>query len=167
MKRWYVVYTKTGQEQVAEGNLLRQGYEVYLPRYRRRIRHARRTQTVRTPLFPRYLFVRLDLETDPWLAIDSTIGAVGLVRFTDKPAWVRDSVVTEVLNRQDDGGLVRLVDAADLCSGDKVAVSDGALSEVTGVFLNSRDSDRVQVLFRLMGRDVTATVRSADLRRAS
>ena len=58
--RWYVVQTHPHAEQKASLNLARQGYGVYLPRYLKRRRHARRVETVAAPLFPRYMFVAVD-----------------------------------------------------------------------------------------------------------
>ena len=58
---WYVVHTHPNGEARAEHNLRRQGFHTYLPRYLRRTRHARKTQLVPRPLFPRYVFVALDL----------------------------------------------------------------------------------------------------------
>ena len=51
MITWYAVYTRPHGEMAALENLLRQGYSVYLPRYRTRTCHARRVQTVLRPLF--------------------------------------------------------------------------------------------------------------------
>jgi hypothetical protein len=42
MKRWYVVHTQTYQEGRAELNLRRQGFEAWLPLFRRARGHARR-----------------------------------------------------------------------------------------------------------------------------
>ena len=58
---WYVVHTHPRAEAKALLNLDRQGFSCYLPRYLKRRRHARRLETVAAPLFPRYLFVALDL----------------------------------------------------------------------------------------------------------
>ena len=66
MKHWHVVNTRARREQDALINLCRQGFEVYLPKYRKRRSHARRVEWVPSPLFPRYLFVCLDLEIDQW-----------------------------------------------------------------------------------------------------
>jgi hypothetical protein len=38
MLRWYVIHTKWAGETVAESNLQRQGYEVYLPRLQQTLR---------------------------------------------------------------------------------------------------------------------------------
>ncbi len=61
MTRWYAVHTQAGSELWARSNLWERGIEVYLPRCLKRRRHARRTDWIATPLFPRYLFVRSDL----------------------------------------------------------------------------------------------------------
>ena len=66
MKHWHVVNTRARKEQDALINLCRQGFEAYLPKYRKRRSHARRVEWVPSPLFPRYLFVCLDLEIDQW-----------------------------------------------------------------------------------------------------
>ena len=72
--RWYVVHTRPHQERRAEANLLRQGYRAWLPQMERSRRHARRIETVRTPLFPGYLFVELDIAREAWCAINGTFG---------------------------------------------------------------------------------------------
>ncbi|HQF30164.1 MAG TPA: transcription termination/antitermination NusG family protein, partial [Hyphomicrobiales bacterium] len=60
MAGWYVVSTQPHQEARAESNLVRQGFETWLPRFARERRHARKVDTVLVALFPGYLFVRLD-----------------------------------------------------------------------------------------------------------
>jgi transcriptional antiterminator RfaH len=66
MKRWYVVHTQARQEARAQVNLRRQGFEAWLPVIRRARRDARRVDSTLASLFPRYLFVRLDLTSQPW-----------------------------------------------------------------------------------------------------
>ena len=73
MKRWYVVHTRPFQEEKATFNLSKQGFAFYLPKYLKPRRHARRTDLVLKPLFPRYLFVQWDTEIDPWRSIYGTI----------------------------------------------------------------------------------------------
>ena len=62
MKRWYAVRSPPRMELWARTNLWDRGFEVYLPRYRKQRRHARRREWVPRPLFPGYLFVSADLE---------------------------------------------------------------------------------------------------------
>ena len=72
--RWYVVQTQPHAESKAARHLCRQGFQIYLPRYLKRRRHARRTETVPAPLFPRYMFVAVDIAVQRWRSIQSTIG---------------------------------------------------------------------------------------------
>ena len=94
MITWYAVYTRPHGEAAALDNLLRQGYCAYLPRYRTRVRHARRLQSVLRPLFPRYLFAGIDRSSMPWRPILSTIGVTDVVRAGDEPHPVATDIVT-------------------------------------------------------------------------
>ena len=78
-KRWYVAHTKPGQERMAEGHLERQGFHVYLPLREKKRRIGRRTDIIKAPLFPRYLFVELDLSVDRWRSVNGTFGVAYLV----------------------------------------------------------------------------------------
>jgi transcriptional antiterminator RfaH len=71
---WYVVQTQVNAEVKAARNLLRQGFEIYLPHYLKRRSHARKIEKVAAPLFPRYMFVRIDLATQRWRSVQSTYG---------------------------------------------------------------------------------------------
>ena len=86
--RWYVVQTQVNGEAKAAENLRRQGYEAYLPRYLKRRRHARKMDFTAKPLFPRYMFVAIDMATQRWRSVQSTIGVSRLVTNGDSPAAV-------------------------------------------------------------------------------
>ena len=58
-KNWYLVYTKPRKEEVAADNLIRQGYEVFLPKLRETKQRNRRLKEKLVPLFSRYLFINL------------------------------------------------------------------------------------------------------------
>ena len=73
-ERWFLAHTLPKSEWKAELHLGAQGFRTYLPQIRKTIRHARQLKTVQAPLFPRYLFVILDLERDRWLSVRSTVG---------------------------------------------------------------------------------------------
>src|SRR6185503_6732631 len=89
-------------------NLSRQGYGVYLPRYLKSRRHARRVETVAAPLFPRYLFVAIDMAVQRWRSVQSTIGVSRLVCHGDNPAEVPRSIINDLKQGQDDRGFVVL-----------------------------------------------------------
>ena len=96
-RRWYVVHSQPQNEIRADTHLRHQGFETYLPRHLRKRRHARKTEIVVKPLFPRYLFfVALDLKFDRWRAVHSTIGVSQLVTAGDVPIPVPDGAVDEI-----------------------------------------------------------------------
>jgi transcriptional antiterminator RfaH len=156
--RWYVVQTHVHAETKAAAHLMRQGYSIYLPRYLKRRRHARRVEMVAAPLFPRYLFVAIDQLAQRWRAIQSTIGVTHLVRNGDEPAVVPARVVDELRGREDEHGLIRVEVRPQLAPGDKVRVADGVFSACFGLFETMADNERVAILLDLLGRKVRVTL---------
>ena len=160
--RWYVVQTQVNGETKAEQNLLRQGYQIYLPRYLKRRRHARKVDFVAKPLFPRYLFVTIDMATQRWRSIQSTSGVSHLVANGDEPAVVPEGVVRALKVREDAKGFVKPDAAPSFAPGDKVRVLGGAFMDNAGLFNGMADHDRVSILLEMLGRQVRVVL-DADL----
>ena len=160
--RWYVVQTQVNGEARATENLRRQGYEIYLPRYLKRRRHARKIDLVAKPLFPRYMFVAIDMATQRWRSIQSTSGVSHLVTNGDEPATVPDGVVRALRTREDAKGFVKLDAAPAFAPGDKVRVLGGAFMDNAGLFNGMAEHDRVAILLEMLGRQVRVVL-DADL----
>ena len=150
---WYVAQTQINAEARARQHLINQGFEVFLPVYARRRRHARKVDTVLRPLFPRYLFVRLDLEKDRWRSVNGTVGITHLITQGDSPVPVPQPVMAELMARADPEGVVTLAQP-ELRPGDQVRLEEGPFSEFVGVFEAISEDDRVMILLNLMGRQV-------------
>ena len=161
--RWYVVHTQPNGEGRADLNLRRQGFVTYLPRYRRRRRHARRQEMVARPLFPRYLFVALDLARDRWRAVQSTFGVDRLVLAGEAPLAVPAGVLDEIRARENGDGFVALGLPAGVGPGSRVRVLDGIFADAAGVLERIADDRRVAVLLELLGRDVRVLVSPASV----
>ena len=125
-RRWFVAHTHPRAEAKATWHLARQGFDIYFPRYLKRRRHARKIETVVAPLFPRYLFVAVDMAIQPWRSIYSTVGIARLVCNGDKPAAVPDGIVEALKSREDADGFVKLDGRPMFRLGDKIRVLDGA-----------------------------------------
>ncbi|MBI4969557.1 MAG: transcriptional activator RfaH [Rhodospirillales bacterium] len=164
MKRWYVVHTQPQAERRAHANLVRQGFETYLPCYLKRRSHARKIERVPAPLFPRYLFVGIDPQTMRWRSIYSTFGVSHLISNGDMPAPVPEGVVEAIRARHGHDGLVRLDDPIPFKKGDRVEITQGSLRDLSGLFQCESDDDRVFVLLELMGRPVRVRVPLAAIR---
>jgi transcriptional antiterminator RfaH len=151
---WYVAQTHIHAESKATFHLERQGFGVYLPRYLKKRRHARRVDTVAAPLFPRYLFISVDSVTQRWHSIRSTIGITRLVAHGDVPAIVPPAIIEGLKRREDASGFVKLERRPRFASGDKIRVREGAFADVLGLFEGMTSEERVAILLELLGRKV-------------
>jgi transcriptional antiterminator RfaH len=152
--RWYVVQTQVNGEARAAQNLMRQGYEVYFPRYLKRRRHARKIDLTAKPLFPRYMFVAVDMATQRWRSIQSTFGVARLVSNGEDPAMVPEGVVNALRSREGEDGFINLDNKVAFAPGDRVRVLAGAFMDSAGLFNALADRDRVSILLDLLGRKV-------------
>jgi transcriptional antiterminator RfaH len=160
MEAWYLIYSKPQQERVARENLERQGYRSYLPMIRNRRRRQGRYVSVIEPMFPRYLFVHLNDETDNWGPIRSTIGVANLVRFGMLTARVPDSLI-EMMQDREQGG-VQMLDAPEYKAGDRVRIVEGVMAGYEAIFQAKTGKERVLLLLQF-AEDKTARIQiSAD-----
>jgi len=160
--RWYVAHTHPHAEAKATAHLSRQGFDIYFPRYIKRRRHARRIETVPAPLFPRYLFVAIDLNAQRWRSIFSTVGVSRLVCNGEDPSPVPVGIVEALKSREDANGFIKLDCRPRFHVGDKIRVLDGAFSSCLGLFEGMAERERIAILLDLLGRKVRVIL-DADL----
>lgn len=152
MESWYAVNCKPRQESVAEENLHRQGFHVYLPRIQT-VRRARgRWVDGVEALFPRYLFIRVDPERRSLSPVRSTRGANGLVRFGGCAVMVPDEVIAALQRRQDPETGVVPNDRTLFAAGETIRVVDGPLAGMDGVFCEQDGDMRAILLLELLGK---------------
>jgi transcriptional antiterminator RfaH len=160
--RWYVVYTQAHSEAQAAFHLLRQGFDIYLPRQRKLCRHARKTQEKLTPLFPRYLFVKVDTGVQRWRAINSTLGVMHLVCNGDAPAPLPDVALSLLKAREGEDGVINMYQRL-FRAGERVRVRDGIFAALTGLVEACTDRERITILLDLLGRKARVTLPEASL----
>jgi len=159
-ERWFLVHTRAKSELKAQYHLQAQGFPTFLPLIEKTIRHARQLRTVRAPLFPRYLFLVLDLERDRWLSVGSTVGVSSVVTCNGRPVPVPAGIV-ESLIRQTDGNLTRL--DAGLIEGQSVRILSGPFANLAGTLVRLDGAGRVRVLLELMGTVVPVAIHRSAL----
>jgi transcriptional antiterminator RfaH len=160
-ERWFLAHSQPKSEHKAVLHLAAQGFTTYLPQIQKTIRHARQLRTVRAPLFPRYLFVMLDLERDRWLSVRSTVGVSRLFTSQDgRPVPVPVGIVEALIERSD-ADLLRLDN--DLVKGQQVRILSGAFADFVGTLERLDGAGRVQVLLAMMGTTVPVTLHRSAL----
>jgi transcription elongation factor/antiterminator RfaH len=148
-ERWFLVGTLSHREETAETHLRRQGFRPFLPRHWKTVRHARSLRTVTAPVFPRYLFVALNLERDRWRSVNGTTGVASLFMAHNRPVPVPEGIVETLIESTDKMGRLDLADAFK--HGQKVRLVAGPFAQALGVFDRLDDAGRVEVLLEIMG----------------
>jgi transcriptional antiterminator RfaH len=154
-KRWCVVHAQPWAESRAVINLERQGYEVFCPRLCRLVRHARKQTKKLLPLFPCYLFLRLDLARDQWRSVGGTRGVVRLITQGDVPQAVPDGIVEELQARADREGIIEDW-RPPLAVGQNVHINEGPFVNFVGRLEKLDGDGRARILLELLGRSVSA-----------
>jgi len=146
-------------------NLERQGYESYLPLIKRHRRRQGRRVVQVEPMFPRYLFICLDTQTDNWAPIRSTRGVNRLVRFGLDPAVVPMDLLEILKARENEEG-VQNVSPVDFRHGDRVRISEGPLMGYEGIFLAKSSQERVTILLNVVNKQMRIKANPAQLETA-
>jgi|ERR1700722_20310548 len=155
MKQWFVAYTQPCKEYTAQENLMQQGFKTYLPLYKRLRRHARKVDTILSPLFPRYIFVELDVKRDSWRCINGTHGVIYLLMIENKPTAISTFIIDQLQLQEDTEGTVPLSSIAMFDQGQSVYIKEGVFSGYTAIFEKMDDKQRVKLLLNFLGREQT------------
>ncbi len=158
LEAWYAVQTKPQQERRAQKNLINQGYECVLPQCQReRLRRGVRTLHDE-PLFPRYLFTRLDSVSMNWAPIRSTRGVIGLVCFGGVAAAIPAGVVEALMQRN--------VPKENLFSaGDHVIITAGPFAGLECIFEQDDGVTRAVILLEFMSKQQRLSMPVGKIRR--
>ena len=160
---WYAVHVRSNFErQVVLFLQARHGPETFLPTYRTRSRRAHATDPVERPLFPGYLFVRLETLDLPRVSVLQAPGVVRLVEFGGRAAVVDDEIV----------GSLRIIVAGPaearphplLHEGQRVRVVGGPFAGAVGRLVRGRGrKPRLVVTIDILGRAAAVPVLLVDV----
>lgn len=146
---WYLLQCKPRQDARAEENLLRQGYPCFRPRLQREKISAGRMRKVEESLFPGYLFIQLDQQSN-WAPLRSTRGVNRLVAFNGYPLPVADRLIEQLRERSRELGKQPEVPLLQL--GEKVRITAGPFAELEAIFHGMDGRERAMLLLNLLNR---------------
>lgn len=148
---WYLAYTKPRQEDIARVNLDQQGFESYLPLFKKFRKTEQGPVSVFEPMFPRYIFFRPGRVGQSISAVRSTKGVSTLVRFGFEPAVLDEELLRRIRQFEEDRNQASPQDLSPLKKGQAVRLKHTALGDVEGLIQNV-SSKRVAVLLEILGR---------------
>lgn len=146
---WFALHVRQNMEEQVSQCLRYKGYEEFLPLC---VAQGRRRRQIRNrPLFPGYVFCRLNPDANGLVV--TTPGVMKIVGFGGKPVPVEDNEINAL----------KLLVSSRLPSepypflsvGEMVEVEEGPLAGVTGILLSIRGRHRLLLSVRLMMRSVS------------
>ena len=152
-RRWYSVYSKPQKEKFVQIQLQSKGVEVFLPQLV--MPHAAIAARRVVPLFPSYLFVRIDISSGESAYVVWSPGVKYLVSFNGVPASIDDNVIEFLKDRADSNGQIHA--SSNLKRGQRVRVTAGPFEGLEAIIERPPDArGRVKLLMTMLNRDVQA-----------
>jgi transcription antitermination factor NusG len=156
---WYTAYTCAHHEKRIAAHLSGRLIEHFLPLYQRARRWKDRTKVIESPLFPSYVFVRIDIKNR--LRVLGIPGVVRLVSFNGAPAALPEEQINALRK-----GLTQNP-KAEPCryfpSGRSVRVKSGPFEGLEGILIRYKGNFRVVLSIELIQRSVSVDVDAASI----
>ncbi|MBA2778541.1 transcription/translation regulatory transformer protein RfaH [Billgrantia kenyensis] len=165
LPRWYVVQCKGGESFRAAEHLANQGYELFHPVLQVQKKRNGKLVWLDEPLFPHYLFIRLDRVASNWRPIRSTRGVLRIVTFGNSPLPVDDALIA-LLREQGTEGQEKAANVY-FRAGETVEITEGPFKDLQAVFASHKGDERAIVLLNLLNRQQQLEMPVANLRRGN
>jgi len=145
---WFVIHTKPRDEHRVKNHFEGMEIETVLPLCENyRYSHGKMYQ-VSTPLFPNYLFAKLDLERH-YYKVKWTRGVNRILGIGNEPTPISEMVIQVLRERMGEDDTVKLLE--DFQEGDLVQITSGPFKDFIGVFQKRLSSgERVRILINLI-----------------
>lgn len=159
-KRWVAVSIKPNQISKAEANLRNQRFNYLAPKIKVTKRQQNRFINKIDLLFPGYIFVLIDEDTDDARRVRSTYGVSDIVRIGSRLGSVPDKFIEELTSNFD---MNTSGPANTVVIGQKVEIVRGPFSGLVAELVRIDSTSRVKCLFDLISGKVGASVLMDDL----
>jgi len=161
--KWFLVYTKAKEEQKAKKNLENQGFQIFLPMISLAKTNESKSEILEA-MFPRYLFVALNVEKDDWTRIKSTRGVSHMVVFGQRFAEMPHQVITHLESAADRNHIFKqTITRQEFQKGDKLVIEKGVFKDKEATFLAKKSKERVRILLSFVNHLITAEIPVSDI----
>ena len=159
---WVLIYTKAKEEKKANENLKRQGFKTFLPLIAPTNKDTKFKSLV--PVFPRYLFVQINVDLDNWTCIKSSYGVSHIVMFSEKFTSIPNNIIKLIQEKLDESGIFKEdVSIVDYQKGDPISIKGGKFAGIDAIFLSKKSKDRVRLLLKLLNTSIVAEITKSDI----
>jgi transcription antitermination factor NusG len=154
--QWFALRVKSRHEKTVALAARNKGFEEFLPLYRWRQTWSDRSKWVEMPLFPGYVFCRLD--SSHRLPLLTIPGVLNFVSFGKTPVAIDD---TEIASVQ---AAVRSDLVTEPCSfvegGQRVRIHRGPLAGTEGILIDAAKRQQVVVSLTILRRSIAVNIDS-------
>jgi transcriptional antiterminator NusG len=158
---WYAIYTKPRHERKVNTHLSREGIKTFLPEIERWSRRKDRKKTVSDPIFPGYLFVRTELNSDIRLKVIKTDGVVRILGSNGTPTAIPENQIEAIHRIVDNKKIVS--PHGYLTEGQVVKVIRGPLKGVEGIFVSEKCNEKLVISIDILHRSVSIAMAETDV----
>ena len=143
---WYIVWTKNQKCEQVANRLSAMGCTVYRPLMRtHKVVFGREAKAV-TALFPRYLFVQLDMSDTVWIKVKRTPGVIDFLKVDNKPRIVIDEIIERIREQEVDGVVPYGGKPKTFSKGDVVRITQGVFKDLEGIYVVENGEQRCLIL---------------------
>jgi len=153
--RWFALRVKCRYEKLVSTLLRDKGYDEFLPLYWSRRRWSDRFQSVELPLFPGYVFCRLEPQQSR-LPLLVTPGAMHFVGVGRSPEPIDDGEIGAIQAALRSG--LRAEPWPFLKVGHRVRLEEGPLNGLEGILIEVRKQHRIVVSVSLLQRSMAVEI---------
>jgi transcription antitermination factor NusG len=151
---WFAIRVKSRSEKVVATLARHKGFEEFLPLYQSRRRWSDRYQSVDLPLFPGYVFCRVNPSFRlPILTIPGVLNFVGIGKV---PAPIDDAEIAAIQTAI--GAGLQAEPYPFLEVGQRVRLAEGPLAGLEGLLVEVRKEQRIAVSVSLLKRSVAVEI---------
>lgn len=161
MKKWFALHTRPHAEKRVASQLARRDVETFVPG----TRSASKGQAGKfRPLFPGYLFVRVNLKEEASAAWLRYPGVRYLVAYDDEPVPIQEEVIALLRQKLAERTETGRNGKPRFKPGGLVRIKDGPFGDMLAIFEGpSRPTQRVQVLLKALDRSVRLRLSISEL----
>jgi transcription antitermination factor NusG len=156
---WYAVHTWSRHEKSVSEQLRGKQIETFLPLYHSSKRWKNGQMGGYLPLFPGYLFVRIDIQDQ--LPVLQTSGVAKFIGFGRMPVALPPHEIAQLEAAVAKG--TNVSPHPFLKVGSRVQITDGPLSGLTGILTRDKQGPRVILSVELLSRSISVELDTANV----
>ena len=151
---WFAVLVRTGREKTANMLLENSGYECFLPVSKNTRRWSDRAKVIEVPLFPGYLFCRMNPHNR--LTVLMTPGVMQIVGVGKTPISVEEEEIAAIQHVQKSG--LSAMPWPYMQIGNVAQILEGPLRGLTGIIVKIKSGMKLVLSVSLLQRSVAVEV---------